>query len=241
MRDLLTIRKFLEENNVLQGDDVFIHGFHLPENTIIEDFSTKIFNEGIKKHENFSILSTVSLIPHDKNLDEYISNYVLRGRFRIILKIPEKLNDFFFGRCRKQYGSTGNQYSKSSMNSILDYFGLAFIPNEFIVGIIYTDKQMYEYNEEILYNFIQNPNYFDHKTNKEKNRETLYLKFKKLIKEENDFFLNYFIKGNKTGLDTIQTFRNHPLLPEGYEFFIDQREEYDIANTQSLNNQEISN
>ena len=165
MRDLPVIKNFLEENNISQGDDVFIHGFHLSKDTNIEDFSTKLFNDGIQKTETLSILSTITLIPHNENIEEYISNYILRGRFRVILKIPETLNNLFLGRCKKQYGSAGNQYSK---NSILDHFDLAYIPNEFIVGIIYTDKQMYEYHEDIYYHFIQNPNYFDHKISKEK-------------------------------------------------------------------------
>ena len=69
----------------------------------------------------------------------------------------------------------------------------------------------------------------------------MFSKLDKLILENDSDFLNYYIKGDKTNYKQIEILRDHPLLSDLYEFFIDQREEYDIANTLSLDDQEISN
>lgn len=222
-------------NNVKQGDDVFIHGFRLDEKQNIEDFSKILFNEGIKKQPRTSILSTIALLRHNKPISEQISNYVLHGKYRVILKIPESLDDLFLGKCKKKYGDAGNQYSE---NSVLDFFESDHIPPEFIVGIVYTDKEMYNDGENIEYNFIQNPNYFDHIELGKQNSEKLVNKLKNDINKDNDFksyILKHLLLGEEIKQDIIDFLKQYNLI-ERYEEFINQRAEFDNSKE---NNQTI--
>lgn len=219
-------------NNVLEGDDVFIHGFRLKENQTIEDFSKKLFAEGIKKESKNSILSTIALLRHDRPIETQISNYVGRGKYRVILKIPETIEDLFLGRCKKKYGDAGNQYSE---NSILDFLELDHIPPEFIVGIVYTDKEMYEDNEEIEYKFIENPGYFDNLENSKKNSKKLSAKIKKQLKtklKENSVktdLVKSILLGEELPENLIEILKQYNLF-EKYEEFLNQRAEFDARN-----------
>jgi len=223
-----SIKTNLTINNVFEGDDVFIHGFRLKENQTIEDFSKILFAEGIKKESKNSILSTIALIPHNQNLETYISNYVGRGQYRVVLKIPETVEDLFLGRCKKKYGDAGNQYGA---NSILDFLELDHIPPEFIVGIVYTDKEMYADNEEIEYKFIQNPNYYDHIDYYDKNSKNLADKLEECLKDNklSTIILKHIMKGEKIPENILEMLKQYNLFNK-YEEFLNQRAEFDARN-----------
>ena len=225
---IFNIKANLIMNNVFEGDDVFIHGFRLKENQTIEDFSKKLFAEGIKKESKNSILSTIALIPHNQNLETYISNYVSRGQYRVILKIPETVENLFLGKCKKKYGDAGNQYSE---NSILDFLKLDHIPPEFIVGIVYTEKEMYNDGENIEYNFIQNPNYYDHIDSYDKNSKKLAEKLENCLKGDklSTIVLKYIMKGEELPENLINILKQYNLF-EKYEEFLTQRTEFEARN-----------
>ena len=224
-----SIEQFLMSNlisNTNETEDIFIHGFRLPDDVNIEDFSKKLFEEGIKKQSRDSILSTIKLLMPNKPLDKQIENYVLHGKFRVILKIPESLNELYLGKCKRKFEDAGNQYDK---NSLLDFLELDHIPSEFIVGIVYTDKETYAEGEEINYKFIKNPNYFEDLVNYEKNTQKLENKIKSA---EGSEIAKKIMAGQelpdklKEMLSSLQTSNN-------YDYFIKQQEEY-LANKDSL-------
>jgi hypothetical protein len=224
-KDLSNIEYNLIYNGIEQGNDVFLHGFsEIPENYTIEEFSKKLFSEGIKKNKHSSILSTIKLCQHNNPLAEEISAYIAHGRYRIVLKIPEKLEDLYFGKCEKKYNTAGNQDSK---NSILDFLNLNYIPAEFIVGIVYTDKMEYSSDEKIDYHFIQNPNYYDDPLNSTKNSAELIKKIKKAIADRDDTIIEHIITGyppiSNTPLKEIKSYRE---MYDNYNNFIKQRDNY---------------
>lgn len=211
-------------NNVSQGDDVFIHGFRLKDDQTIEEFSSILFEEGVKKAPKNSILSTIALLNHEKPLDIQIANYVLHGNYRVVLKIPEEINGLFLGTCKKKYGDAGNQDSK---NSVLDFLDLTHIPSEFIVGIFYTDREINDDGEKVEYKFIQNPNYYDHIDFGTENSQKLEGKLESSLKgsEFRKLIVEHIMKGSDIMQSVLDSLKGYGLLDE-YEYFIQQRQEY---------------
>lgn len=224
---LLQIQMHLLLNNVFDGDDVFAHGFHLPKDVSIEEFSNQLFSEGIRKGKTNSILSTIALMPHNKPLEESLANYVARGNYRAIVKIPEEVGGIFLGKCKHAYGDAGNQYS---INSVLDLIPMSAIPPEFIVGILYTEKELYDPNEVIQYEFIHNPNYFDHDDFKERNTQSLKDRLTTLINQENSRLLNVITDTqDHSDIDHYIDLINKYNMSDKYVPFLEQRKEYNQA------------
>ena len=224
--DLMGIQIPLLINDIFDGDDVFVHGFNLPKGKSIEEYSNSFFSEGIRKMERNSILSTVALMPHNKPLDESIADYIARGRYRVIVKIPEEINGIFLGRCKHLYGDAGNQYTT---NSILDIMPLKAIPPELIVGIVYCEKEQYYPTEDINYEFIQNPYFYNHPDFKDKNSQSLTTKLLDAMdKTINNEVLKYIMTGKKIKQfdSLLDSMKKYNLLQQ-YEPFIEQRQQYD--------------
>ena len=170
MHDLFDLDMGLIENNVHRGDDVFLHGFKLPEGYTIEEFANKLFNEGIRKNKESSILSTIALLPHHSEITDEVIRYRGRGKNRVILKtIKVKINDEIY------------DYSKSFTEQ-------------------YINNKIDEYNEEfekiILFNFKPKENVIYAKR-KEIGKEFLEnLKFKLFVRALTDpnkeIYYNYF-------------------------------------------------
>lgn len=180
-------------NGVQQGDDVFIHGCNLPENYTVEQFAEKLFAEGLRKGDRDSILSTIALIPHNRQIEDAIHNYVGRGKYRVILKIPEEVDNLFLGKCARKYGDAGNQYT---VNSVLDLLKLPNIPPEFIIGIVHTDKQYYEPGEFNPMHFIQNPGFYDNFEFSEENSQRLVARLMEALDNSpNNEVTRYLITG----------------------------------------------
>lgn len=220
----------LMNNNVFQGDDVFIHGFNLPEGFTIEQFAEKLFKEGLKKGDRDSILSTIALMPHHKEIEETIMNYVGRGKYRVILKIPEEIEGIFLGKCEKKYGDAGNQYS---VNSVLDLLQMPNIPPEFIVGIVYTEKHYYEPGEENPLQFIQNPGYYDNFDFSSENSKRLADRLMDILNNSPGNEITRYImtgKGKDAVEQYIATISNSPIIEhfnEKYSNFVNQRKKYE--------------
>lgn len=228
MQDLY-IQTNLVLNSVFQGDDVFIHGFRLPNNKKIEDFSETLFKEGLKKQPRNSILSTIALLRHNQPLDTQITNYVLHGKYRVVLKIPTEINGLFLGNCKQKYGDAGNQYSE---NSVLDFLNLEYIPTEFIVGIFYTEKESYNDGEKIEFKFIQNPNFYDHLKLGISNSKNLTTKIETALKklEIGKPIVEHILKGKEIPQSLIDNIKGYDIINK-YQYFIEQRAEYDNAKT----------
>lgn len=210
---------------LIADGDVFIHGTHLQGN--LASFYESIFQNGLKKQANRSILSTVSLIK-EKNIAESICNYKIRGNARVIINIPEELENLFLGRCKRKFGDTGNQYTN---NSVLDFLDLSSIPSEFIVGIIYDKTPLESKRENAKYQFIENPNFFNHPQFFDRNRKLLVEKLKQMLQKSDDILLQYLIFGdtkffNPSSPDSIDTLKKYGML-EKYEYFIKQRLDFD--------------
>ena len=192
------IRNILNDNEIYEigNNNIFIHGFHLKENEDPQKRFESYFNHGIKlASDRVSILSTIALLKNDKDYASQIEKYIGRGIYRIVVNIPYELEEFFLGKCLDKFGDSGNQYSE---NHLIDLLNLEYIPKEFIVGIYYTDKYVYEKDEEIKSFFVENPNYYDHKTNKEKNTAALCSTLKTAIEKSSDPFKGWLLKDYNT-------------------------------------------
>ena len=238
MNNNLDLSLNLAVNNVFQGDDVFIHGFRLPEGYNLEQFADKLFTEGLRKGERDSILSTIALIPHNRNMEDYITHYVGRGKYRVLLKVPEEVDGLFLGKCDKRYGDAGNQYK---INSSLDLLKMPFIPPELIVGIVYTEKDLYEADETIELQFIQNPGYFDNLDCRDENSRRLGNTIRELIERAPYHDLtNYIMTGEneQAAKDLKQAMigfgENEKNFYDRFGKFIEQRENYYRSSTSEM-------
>ena len=209
-------------------DDLLLHGFFEPEDVSIEEKFQSIFENGVKKrNSSLSILSTASLCNKNEPIGKQVANYVPRGKFRVVIHIPESLEKVFLGNCLEKHGDAGNQYGK---NCLLDFLELDSIPTEFIVGIYYTEKTTYNEDEEVKYSFEENPNYFNHKTNKENNTKKLLEKIKSSLKKAST------MKFAKNAMDLDQNFDSKNWIDilnkffknEDYGEFATQRDLYDL-------------
>ena len=219
-------------------DDLLLHGFHEPTDSTVEEKIQSIFENGLKKtNSSLSILSTTALCRTEKPIGQQISNYVSRGRFRVIIHIPKQLENIFFGNCIKAHGDAGNQYGNKCL---LDFLELESIPSEFIVGVYSTDSLMYDENEEVKYSFVENKNYFNHKTNKVENTKKLLEKIKSklnnnstmsMIKNAMDLDQKFDSKKWLAFCESIKLFsRKDDFSPFAY-----QRIDHDILTTSTFN------
>ena len=223
-KDIKRIEKFLTTNGIEQGDsnDIYIHGFSIPNDQTIETISQSIFNEGLKKSSaNDSILSTVSLLNPDNDLSEQIEKYSYKGFNKVIVKIPQELENLYLGNCKPKYNdSTGNQYEH---NCVLDYLDFENIPTEFIVGIIYPQNPVIEDGESHNYVFYENPNYYDHPKNKDKNIESIVNKINDKLKDDITL-AKEIILGDEIS-DKQRDFLKH-IGKTDILYFFDQRDQY---------------
>ena len=227
-----SIAEFLENNNIpdiFGQDDVFLHGIRSNNGLTLKELVHSFFEEGIRMQDSNtarggSILSTMSLQSKEKPLSEQISKYnfggVFGGVFNVIVKVPKELEGIYLGNCKQKFGNAGNQDGK---NSLLDFLNLPNIPREFIVGISVLTNPL---EEKQNFCCIQNPYYYDHQNekNKEINTKSLVSKLEERIKSKGGIAESLTLGKEPFGENLIEF--NKQIDAEDNVFFMEQKNEH---------------
>ena len=223
LEDQIEIEIFLARNGIRQGDinDIYTHSFSVPAGQTIQDIAKSMCKEGIRKYSSDdSILSTIRLLRPDKSLSEQIERDSAKGKHKVIVKIPQELEDLYLGKCQPKYKPGGHQ---SERNSLLDYLKFDTIPREFIVGIAYAQNETTSENESQDFVFIENPYFYDNPKNKVKNTAQIVFKIKDKLHKSHGC-ARILIEGKTVTQDDIDFYKN---FGDGDALYhIEQREKF---------------
>lgn len=166
----------LDVNSEMNSDsDLLLHG--TPKLTAGENLSegaqvaSSYFDQGLRGSSAGSgnVFGTASLRDDSQPYGEDIMDYQFYSNTTVIINIPRRFGDLYFGRCERgrAKGTSRQVVGNTSCLDIgehmsIDHLAMKKIPKEFIVGLLYcpTPKEQ-RFSEEDIVNrkLILNPNY----------------------------------------------------------------------------------